>query len=315
MDGDDRELLLEASDALSEIRMRSSIVAVTLVPLIFLGAARFRAAVDIEPPWAYPVNASGFSPEPEWPSNVRLPMPDIVARGRKPEVPGCGSCHLPNGFGRPENASLAGLPTVYIARQMEDFRRGVRKSSEPEKAAPSAMAAIGKAADEAEVRAASEYFASISFKQWTRVIESDTAPKAHSSDSGLVQVDERGIEPIGGRIVEVPADRSRAELREAASGFVAYVPVGSIRRGQALVTTGAGGRTVRCALCHGEDLKGVGPVPALAGRSPSYVVRQLYDMQHGARHGFGADLMKATVARLTKEDVLSIAAYTASRVP
>jgi cytochrome c553 len=267
--------------------MKSSVVAVTLVLLIALAA----------PPVAHP------------------PMPDIVARGRKPDVPGCGSCHLPNGFGRPENASLAGLPAVYIAQQMADYRRGVRKSSEPGMAAPAAMAAIGKAAADAEVRTASEYFASITFKSWIRVIEVDTVPKIRASGSMFVPVDESGGEPIGSRIVELPADRMCTEVRDAPSGFVAYVPVGSVKRGEALVTTGAGGRTVRCALCHGEDLKGAGSVPGLAGRSPSYVVRQLYDMQHGSRHGLGADLMKATVARLSKEDMSSIAAYTASLVP
>jgi cytochrome c553 len=285
--------------------MKRFVVAVTIVPLIALAAGGFRAAADIAPLWAHPVNASGFPPA----------MPDIVSRGRKPDVPGCGSCHLVNGFGRPENASLAGLPAVYIAQQMADYRRGVRKSSEPRMGASVAMAAIGKAADEAEVQAASEYFASIAFKPWTRVVEVDTVPKTRVSNRVFVQVDGGGSEPIGSRVVEVPADRTRAELRDAASGYVAYVPVGSIKRGEALVTTGAAGRTVRCALCHGEDLKGLRSVPGLAGRSPSYVVRQLYEMQHGARHGLGADLMKATVERLNKEDMLSIAAYTASRAP
>jgi cytochrome c553 len=56
-------------------------------------------------------------------------------------------------------------------------------------------------------------------------------------------------------------------------------------------------------------------VPALAGRSPSYIVRQLWDMQHGLRHGPWVELMKAVVARLTVDDMVAIAAYTASRAP
>lgn len=321
--------------------MKSSVVAVTLIPLIALAAEGFRDAADMPPLWAHPIYACGFPSVPDdasaktvpgslapfMPSergkfnvpdsnlDAHPPMPDIVSRGRQPDVPGCGSCHLPNGFGRPENASLAGLPAAYIAQQMADYRRGVRKSSEPSMGGPAAMAAIGKAADEAEVQAASEYFASIPFRSWTRVVEVDTVPKTRESDRVFVQVDEGGSEPIGSRIVEVPADRTRAELRDAASGYVAYVPVGSVKRGEALVTTGGAGRTVRCALCHGEDLKGLGSAPGLAGRSPSYVVRQLYDIQRGTRHGLAADLMKATVARLNKEDMLSIAAYTASRAP
>jgi hypothetical protein len=38
---------------------------VTLVLLIALAAAGFRAAVDLAPLWPYPVDASGFSPAPD----------------------------------------------------------------------------------------------------------------------------------------------------------------------------------------------------------------------------------------------------------
>jgi cytochrome c553 len=124
-----------------------------------------------------------------------------------------------------------------------------------------------------------------------------------------------GTERIGQRIIETPEDNERTELRDPRSGFIAYVPTGSIDKGRDLVTTGGGGRTVACGVCHGDDLKGLGPVPGLAGRSPSYVVRQLYDMQQGARRGVWSDLMKSAVAKLTAEDMLNIAAYTSSRVP
>jgi cytochrome c553 len=122
-------------------------------------------------------------------------------------------------------------------------------------------------------------------------------------------------EPIGQRIIEMPENLERTELRDSASGFVAYVPVGSIEKGEALVTTGGGGKTIPCAICHGADLKGLGPVPGLAGRSPSYIVRQLFDIQHGVRNGPWTELMKGVVAQLSEEDMVSIAAYTASREP
>jgi cytochrome c553 len=80
------------------------------------------------------------------------------------------------------------------------------------------------------------------------------------------------------------------------------------------VTTGAG-KTVQCGMCHGADLKGLGPVPGIAGRSPSYLVRQMYDMQQGARNGEWTDLMKPVVSRLSEEDMLNIAAYASSRTP
>ncbi len=95
---------------------------------------------------------------------------------------------------------------------------------------------------------------------------------------------------------------------------MAYVPVGSIKKGEVLVKTG-GGKTTACAICHGGDLKGLGPVPGLAGRSPSYSARQMFDMQAGARAGLWADLMKPPVAKLTEEDLINISAYTASLAP
>jgi len=71
-----------------------------------------------------------FNP-PDWHPEGHPVMPDIVAHGRAPEVIACGYCHLPNGQGRPENSSLAGLPVAYILQQVSDFRTGKRRSSEP----------------------------------------------------------------------------------------------------------------------------------------------------------------------------------------
>ena len=93
------------------------------------------------------------------------------------------------------------------------------------------------------------------------------------------------------------------------------MPVGSIKKGEALVKTGGAGKTIACGLCHGEDLKGLGIVPPLAGRSPSYVLRQLNDIKTGNRNGMWTQLMKEAVAKLTVEDMVAIAAYTSSRQP
>jgi cytochrome c553 len=54
-------------------------------------------------------------------------------------------------------------------------------------------------------------------------------------------------------------------------------------------------------------------VPGLAGRSPSYQVRQLYDMKTGTRRGLWSDLMKAVVANLTDDDFVAIGAYLAAK--
>jgi cytochrome c553 len=75
------------------------------------------------------------------------------------------------------------------------------------------------------------------------------------------------------------------------------------------------GKTTACGTCHGLDLMGVADVPPIAGRSPSYIVRQLFDIQQGTRNGASAQLMKLVVANLTQEDFVSIASYVSSRTP
>jgi cytochrome c553 len=72
---------------------------------------------------------------------------------------------------------------------------------------------------------------------------------------------------------------------------------------------------VQCANCHGPELTGVGRIPGVAGRSPTYIVRQLDDFQHGARAGSASALMKPIVAKLTLDDMVALAAYAASLAP
>jgi cytochrome c553 len=329
--------------------MRTNRVRYTAFAAIFSTAAAAIAqtpppAPQTTPPWAYAVNpppvpgaqparddgspkrvpgssVSLLGPQvrdlfnpPDWYPDAHPAVPESVAHGRKPDVRACGYCHLPNGQGRPENASLAGLPAAYIVQQMADYKAGLRKSSEPRMGPPSLMLTIGKNANDVEVTSAAEYFASIKPKQWIRVVETATVPKTKVSGSMLVVEEGGGKEPIGNRIVETAEDLERTELRDSASGFVAYVPAGSIKKGEALAM-GKVGKTIRCSICHGPDLRGLGRVPSIAGRSPSYIVRQMYDIQNGARNGPWAQLMKETVAHISVEDMVAIAAYTASRMP
>lgn len=313
--------------------------------LLAASTAEGQGGAPTVPSWAYPVNPPGTAPAapakddgsekhvpnsslaltitqirdlfnpPDWHPDDHPPMPDIVAHGRRPDVRACGYCHLPNGQGRPENAGLAGLPAGYIEQQMADYRNGLRKSSEPRMGPPALMLVIGKSATEAEAKEAAEYFSRIQFKPWIRVVESHTTPKFNIAGGMLVPAEGGGSEPIGKRIIEMPENLERTELRDSASGFVAYVPPGAIKRGESLVNTGGHGKTIRCAICHGADLKGIGNVPPLAGRSPSYVVRQLCDIQNGNRRGPWTQLMKEAVAKLSVDDMVDIAAYTASRQP
>ena len=251
----------------------------------------------------------------DWHPGSHPPMPPIVSAGRKPGLYACAYCHLPNGQGRPENASLAGLPAAYIIQQMSDFQSGARKTSEPRHLPAVNMGNVAKAAKAADVQSAAAYFSSLKPKPWIRVVETDSVPKTHVAGWMLVAIPNAGTEPIGRRIIEMPENLERTELRDDASGFIAYVPGGSLEKGKILVTTGSSGHTLPCTTCHGTDLRGLANVPSIAGRSPSYIVRQFLDMQSGARHGGATVLMQPVVARLTLDDIIAISAYLASLHP
>ena len=247
-------------------------------------------------------------------------MPDIVAHGREsaqPTVYACSLCHYPNGQGRPENANVTGLAYDYIVQQLYDFKNGNRKTSDSRKTNTGLMASFAKSMTDDEIKAAAKYFSSIPYKPWIKVVESETAPKVRGQ-AGMwltLEGEKAGVEPIGARIIETPINAEDTEVRRnSRSGFIAYVPPGSVKKGEQLVTTG-NGKVTPCTACHGPDLHGLGPVPTLAGRSPSYLARQLYDMQHGNRTGNWTALMAPVVSKLNEEDVLNAAAYLASLQP
>ena len=76
------------------------------------------------------------------------------------------------------------------------------------------------------------------------------------------------------------------------------------------------GPTMECFTCHGPKLEGTLLGPPIAGRSPSYIARQLYDMKMGARKGdVAVATMKASVERLSTDDILALAAYVSSVEP
>src|ERR1700691_3829242 len=319
------------------MRTMSSVVIITSG--VF--AASVAATVDAPIPWAYaippapPAGTPPAAPAPPDTSLKHLPgssgqftraqisdrfgpadwypsdhpsMPDVVAHGKKPDVWACGLCHYPNGKGRQENAGVAGLPVDYFIQTMHDFRDGLRKSAEPRKNNTKLMMTFAKDMSDDEIKAAAEYFGSMKWTPWIKIVETKTVPKTKPSN-GLFLVEGNEMEPIGNRIVETPINGEATEvLRDPHSSFTAYVPIGAVKKGEALVTKG-GGKTVACGTCHGADLKGLGPVPPLAGRSPSYLMRQMFDMQQGFRKGSWTELMKPVVEHLTADDMMNIAAY------
>jgi cytochrome c553 len=315
-------------------------------PAVFIIACSITAgsasASDQPPAWAYAVNPADFKASaddgkmrrvpdsdvsytvaqtrdrffaPDWHPGEHPAMPPVVASGRRPEVFACGYCHRADGAGGPENTALAGLPAAYIVQQMADFKNGRRGTSVAERLPPKLMISLAKAATDAEIQAAAEYFSSLKPRATIKVIETDTVPKTRVAGWFLADAGMREKEPIARRIIEVPEDLDQFENRDSHSRFIAYVPVGSVERGKALAA-GGDGKTVQCSGCHGPQLKGgAANVPGIAGRSPSYFVRQMYDMKHGVRTGDGADLMKPVLEKLTTDDMTALAGYAASLAP
>ncbi len=253
----------------------------------------------------------------DWFPNDHPPMPDIVAHGKEASgFRACAICHFPNGQGLMQNAPVAGLPVDYFLRQIADFASGRRRTSDLHKANGFEMAAMARNLTPQEARAAAEYYASIPFKPWVKVIESDTVPKFAATRNGLfLKAEGTETEPLGRRLIELPESTHDTNmLRNPRSGMVAYAPVGSLKRGEAIATTG-GGSSVECLTCHGKDLRGTAIAPPIAGRQPSYIGRQLWDIKVGARNGEMAKLMKPAVEKLTQDDLIAITAYVSAQKP
>jgi len=247
---------------------------------------------------------------PDWYPEEHAPFPNVVARGEGQATPGCASCHLASGSGHPESANLTGLTANYLLTQIHEFQQGVRMDPRHR------MSDIAKGMTEQDAKDAAVYFSSLKPRHWIRVVETDTVQESYVNEGHRRYLRPDGkMEPIGMRVIEVPEVPERITCRDPHTGFVAYVPKGSLEKGKDLVMTGGGGKTTACIACHGPQLMGVGPVPRIAGHSPTYIVRQLAGLQVGARNSEMDQLMKDVVANLTQEDIVSLAAYVSSLFP
>ncbi len=245
---------------------------------------------------------------PDWYPEMYPKLPKIIANGNAPNVRACGSCHLPIGTGHDESAYVAGLPASYFIQQVQDYKTGARKGS-------GSMLTIAQNITAAETKEAADYFAALKPTKWVRVVETDTVPRSYVAPGNkrLAHPD-GGTEPIGNRIITLPEDEEIVLYRDPRKGFVSYVPKGALAKGAALVT-GGDGKTVNCTICHGPDLKGIADIPPIAGRTATYLVRQMFMLKSGERAGPSAPLMKQAVANLNMDDMLNIAAYVASLDP
>jgi cytochrome c553 len=251
----------------------------------------------------------------DWFPHEHPSMPTPVRNGVKSAWRACGFCHLPDGRGRPENATLAGLPVDYIQAQVQAFAEKTRLAAVPATGLTSMhQIATAALASPSDVAIAAQYFSKLKYTRRNTIVESDSVPTTRV-EFIIYARDGTGKEPIGGRLIEVPEDFERHELRDAHLAYTTYVPVGSIARGRKLATAGPNGIATACATCHGPTLRGVGVVPPIAGRSPSYILRQLMNLKAGTRHDAGSVPMLAVVETLTVDDMVALAAYVGSRAP
>jgi cytochrome c553 len=250
-----------------------------------------------------------LSNPPDWLPADHVAAPAIVAHGGGPNVLACASCHLYSGQGHPESATLAGQPVAYLIQQMADFRSGARKD-------PLCMTGIGKAISDEDARIATAWFAKLTSVTWFTVVEAERAPKSIvDAHSMRVRLPGAETEPLGDRILEIPMDTARAVDRDPRSGFVTYVPPGSVAKGRELASSGVQGRSIPCVACHGDDLRGNSDIPRVAGLSALYIARQLSGFRDGARSGPSAEAMKPVTENLTNADILALSAYLASQKP
>jgi cytochrome c553 len=247
---------------------------------------------------------------PDWFPQDHPAMPKIVSTGHKPVVEGCGGCHLVNGAGVPSTAALAGLPRAYILEQIAAFRADERGVSTVATLQTMPKEARGLAA--ADLQLAADYFSKMKFLPHTRVIETATVPKTHWHYFVLRPDGDGARESLGERIIETPSNFQDYAANSDRVSFIAYVPPGSIERGAIIASQGVHGAQT-CESCHGGDLQGVGNIPPLAGRSPTYIVRELILFRLGKRTNPGAAPMRAEVSRLTLQDLIDVAAYAGSR--
>ena len=232
-------------------------------------------------------------------------MPKSVGVGDRPGAWPCAYCHQETGEGGPESAALTGLSVAYITEQLAEFRSGRRRAAEPRMKAPHGMEAESRKLRPAALAEAAAYYAGLTYRPRIAVVESDSAPKV-VVHAGLIYVKSPagGTGPLRDRIVEVPDDVHQWDLGNPHATFTVFVPKGS-----------AGGVSAPCGSCHGIDYKGTATAPPLAGRSPSYLARQLFDMQYGTRSGPAVAPMVPEVAHMTASDRVAIVACLASLRP
>jgi hypothetical protein len=329
--------------------MRRLLLTATAVAVCtWVGAAATAQAADEPPPWAYgfttppPPNAPRATPNPaqpqdnvvehsiegsqrkftrakianrfgpaDWFPGDHPTMPLVVERGAKrANIYACNLCHYRTA-GRPENADVTGLTTYFP--DLKGFKNGARKTSDPRKGNTGLMGILRSDDGRGD--------------RGRRPASPRSPPSRGSRSSGRQRAEDQAaggmylvVEGAEGQGADrqphhqTPTARTTPSSRNPRSSFTAYVPPGSLQKGEPWSKAPSSGR--RSRLHDLPRLRPARPRPAAAaGRSPSYLTRQLYDMQHGNRNGAWTVLMAPVIAGMNADDVLNASAYLASLQP
>ncbi len=126
-----------------------------------------------------------------------------------------------------------------------------------------------------------------------------------------------GTEDLGERLVEVAPDITRHERRDPTACSTRPMR----RRVRWRAASGSPppamdkGKTQICATCHLANLEGTDKIPPIAGRSPTYLLRQLIAFKNGTRSGEAANRWMPVIEKLELEDMVALAAYVGSLYP
>jgi cytochrome c553 len=298
-----------------------------LLAVVILGAfvpVAGHAAAESGLGWIYPSRRPADSPDPNnvppskplnknaiLTSYTGLPQAPAVISTGKP-LP-CMACHEANGNGHPQTADISGLSANYIIEQVHAFANKQRLSGR--------MVEVAKAISETDLKAVAQYYASIgpNRQQWVKTVAGSEAPKQKSNGPGRFgfHVPGGGTEPIPeGQIVMMAQDDDLERAGDQINGgFIQYVHPEQLALGERIATTGDNGRITKCDSCHGDNLKGKGDVPRLAGRLPTYLIRTMNDIKTGARRDLGTAPMVPVLAKMSDQDIVAVATYMASKSP
>ncbi len=166
-----------------------------------------------------------------------------------------------------------------------------------------------------EIDASAKYFAQQKLRRRVYVIESLRIPRAERA--AWIYEEVGGTEDLEDRLLEVTNELVRHERRD---DRLEYIGLCATRQHQPRQAPRGHGRwlaRLRPVLppAISPNLKGTDKIPPIAGRSPTYLLRQMLAFRNAARAGEAAQQMKPVVEKLTLNEMIDVSAYLGSLYP